>query len=121
LSDGEREQLAPLMRKGSCPARRLVSTASGARCRAIGDAWNARSLKGEPIIRLILGGTIVRVLYVGGYDPSKLPMSKAVLPPTRIGIHNLVKDTESDGWPTMAEAKDFAENILDELESPDAA
>jgi len=32
-----------------------------------------------------------------------------------------VKDTESDGWPTIAEAKDFAENILDELESPDAA
>ncbi len=108
MSDGEREQLAPLMRKGSCPARRLVSTASGARCRAIGDAWNARSLKGEPIIRLILGGTIV--LYVGGYDPSKLHMSKAVR-----CIHNLVNDTESDGWPTMAEAKDFAENILDEL------
>jgi len=37
-------------------------------------------------------------------------------------IHNnLVKDTESDGWPTMAEAKDFAENIPDELESLDAA
>ena len=25
------------------------------------DAWNARSLKDEPIIRLILDGTIVRV------------------------------------------------------------
>ncbi len=81
LSDGEREQLAPLIRKGSCPARHLVGTASGARCRAIGDAWNARSLKGEPIIRLILGDIIVRVLYVGGYDPSKLHMSKVVYTP----------------------------------------
>jgi hypothetical protein len=26
-----------------------------------GDAWNARSLAGEPIVRLILDGTAVRV------------------------------------------------------------
>jgi len=87
LSDGEREQLATLIRKGSSPARRLVSTASGARCRAIGNAWNSPSLKGEPIIRFILGGTIVRVLYVGGYDPSRLHMSEAGLPRQRELAH----------------------------------
>ena len=36
-------------------------------------------------------------------------------------VHNLVKDTESDGWPTMAEPKDFAEHILDKLGPGDAA
>jgi hypothetical protein len=28
-------------------------------------------------------------------------------------VHDLIKDDESNGWPTLADAKDFSEDILD--------